>query len=73
MKQVEVSSAFSLGEAAFSLIPSWLADIVLHFEALVGREWQGSPDYSELVLNNWLVTRDRALKDILKSFSFSKA
>ncbi|CAL1161882.1 unnamed protein product [Cladocopium goreaui] len=45
----------ALRETALRLLPDWLKSIVLHFEVLVGREWHGAPEYSELVLNNWKI------------------
>ena len=43
------------GDAALRLLPDWLCQILHHFEVLVGREWHGAPEYSELVLNNWKI------------------
>ena len=40
---------------ALRLLPSWLAELVHHFEVLVGREWHGTPEACELVLNNWKI------------------
>lgn len=47
--------AESSRKAALGLLPSWLADLVRHFEELVGREWHGTPEACELVLNNWKI------------------
>ena len=55
---------FLWGKAALGLLPSWLADLVRHFEELVGREWHGTPEACELVLNNWKIDP----KDTWKGF-----
>eukprot|EP00434_Breviolum_minutum_P019310 symbB.v1.2.017021.t1/scaffold1316.1/size125546/11 len=47
--------AESIRKIALGLLPIWLADLVRHFEELVGREWHGTPEACELVLNNWKV------------------
>ena len=58
----------SSGETALRMLPDWLKSIVLHFEVLVGREWHGAPEYSELVLNNWKIhPKDAKRNDKLMS------
>jgi len=49
------ANVFLWGKIALGLLPIWLADLVRHFEELVGREWHGTPEACELVLNNWKV------------------
>ena len=51
----DVCKCFLWGKIALGLLPIWLADLVRHFEELVGREWHGTPEACELVLNNWKV------------------
>ncbi|CAJ1365100.1 unnamed protein product [Effrenium voratum] len=42
-------------EESLAVLPEWLVDVILHLEGLVGRPWSGTPEYCELVLNNWHV------------------
>lgn len=44
--------------SALRKLPPWLSALILHFEELLGREWHGSPEYSELVLNNWASSQE---------------